>query len=100
MGQRHLGGGYDPDCTCGSCMKETRRIVNSGGTPGATSGGTFGSTAFRDVPQRSDPSVTNTFFNSGPQDGAAHGHVKSSQNPDGSTNYLYARDVEGTEYDV
>ena len=56
--------------------------------------------AFRDKPQRTDPAVTNTYFNSGKEDGSAHGHVKYRDNPDGTTDYLYARDVEGNEYDV
>lgn len=89
---RHQGIGYDPDCTCGKCMAKTREIIRSGGTPGLTS--------FRDVAQRDDPSVTNTFFNSGAQDGGDHGHVKYKTNPDGTTDYLYARDVDGTEYGV
>lgn len=67
---------------------------------GASQSGTMNSTAFRDVPQRIDPSVMNTYFNAGPADGDTHGHVKHSNNPDGTTDYLYARDVEGTEYDV
>ena len=58
------------------------------------------STSFRDKPQRNDPSVTNTYFNSGKEDGGEHGHVKYRDNPDGTTDYLYARDVEGNEYDV
>ncbi len=62
--------------------------------------GTMSSTAFRDVEQRSDSSVTNTYFNSGAQDGGQHGHVKHRINPDGSDEYLYVRDVEGNEYDV
>lgn len=62
--------------------------------------GTFNSTSFRDKPQRDDPSLTNTYFNAGQADGPEHGHVKSRENPDGTTNYLYARDVEGTEYNV
>ena len=34
---RHTGGpGYDPDCVCGRCMAETRRIIGRGGTPGAS----------------------------------------------------------------
>lgn len=90
--ERHQGGGYDPDCTCRKCMAKTREIVRGGGSPGATS--------FRDVPQRDDPSVTNTYFNAGQVDGDRHGHVKHRDNPDGTTDYLYARDVDGTEYDV
>lgn len=50
---RHTGGGYDPDCTCSKCMARTREIISKGGT--------FGGTAFRDAPQRDDPSVTNTY---------------------------------------
>ncbi|MBV9721891.1 MAG: hypothetical protein JO082_08240 [Mycobacterium sp.] len=62
--------------------------------------GTFGATAFADAPQRDDPSITNTYFNAGRQDGDKHGHVKYRDNPDGSTDYFYARDVEGNEYDI
>lgn len=62
--------------------------------------GTFNSTSFKDKPQRSDPTVTNTFFNSGAQDGGSHGHVQYRDNPDGTTDYLFARDVEGNVYDV
>ena len=65
-----------------------------------TSGGTHNSTAFADRSQRDDPTVTNTYFNAGAQDGADHGHVKYRNNPDGTTDYFYARDVEGNEYDV
>jgi len=68
--------------------------------PPRSSGGTMNSTSFQDKPQRDDPTVTNTYFNSGKEDGAAHGHVKHKDNPDGTTDYLYARDVEGSEYDV
>ena len=57
-------------------------------------------TSFRDKPQRNDPSITNTFFNSGKVDGDNHGHVKYRNNPDGTTTYFYARDENGTEYDV
>lgn len=73
---------------------------------GATSGSsdrrssTQRSSAFRDVPQRNDPSITNTYFNAGPEDGANHGHVKYRDDPDGTTDYLYVRDVEGNEYDT
>lgn len=63
-------------------------------------GGTMRSTAFRDTSQRNDPSVTNTYFNAGNQDGASHGHVKHRTNPDGTTEYLYVRDVEDDEYDA
>lgn len=73
--------------------KRTERTLNRGG-------GTFNSTSFRDKPQRDDPSVTNTYFNSGSQDSGDHGHVKYRDNPDGTTDYLYARDVEGNEYDL
>lgn len=60
--------------------------------------GTAGSTNFRSVPQRNDPSVINHYFNT-PGDESAHGHVKEQNNPDGSTSYPYIRDVEGNEYD-
>ncbi len=63
-------------------------------------GGTLDSTAFRSTPQRNDPSVTNSYFNAGARDGKNHGHVKYRDNTDGTTEYLYARDVEGNEYDV
>jgi len=63
-------------------------------------GGTFNSTSFLDRPQRDDATVTNTYFNTGAVDGSAHGHVKYRNNPDGTSTYLYARDVEGNEYDV
>ena len=56
--------------------------------------------SFRDKTQRNDSSVTNTYFNAGKADGSSHGHVKHRNNPDGTTDYLYARDVEGNEYDV
>lgn len=69
-------------------------------TDRALRGGTSSSTSFRDKPQRNDPSVINTYFNSGAQDGGNHGHVKYRNNPDGTTSYLYARDVEGNEYNV
>ena len=62
--------------------------------------GTFSSTSFRDKPQRSDPTIINTYFNAGKQDGDKHGHVKYRRNPDGSMEVFYARDVEGNEYDV
>lgn len=62
--------------------------------------GTFSSTSFHDQPQRSDHTVTNTYFNAGKQDGPRHGHVKYRRNADGSMEVLYARDVEGNEYDV
>lgn len=58
------------------------------------------STAFRDRTQRDDPSVNNTYFNSGKADSEKHGHVKYRKNTDGTVEYLYARDVEGNEYDV
>jgi hypothetical protein len=61
--------------------------------------GTMKSTSFKSKPQRSDPSVTNHYFNS-PGDGAAHGHVQEKKNPDGSVSYPYVRDVEGNEYDA
>lgn len=73
----------------------TQRAINED----SGSGGTMDATSFRDVPQRNDPSVTNTYFNT-PGDGSAHGHVKYRENPDGTTDYLYARDVEGNEYEV
>ncbi|HEY8886571.1 MAG TPA: hypothetical protein VIM31_03695 [Candidatus Microsaccharimonas sp.] len=63
-------------------------------------GSTAKLTSFRDKPQRDDPSVTNTYFNSGAGDDGNHGHVKSRENLDGTTDYLFARDVDGTEYDV
>lgn len=80
-----------PDCDCSSCRRQYRQTE---------SGGTFSSTAFADGPQRDDPSITNTYFNAGKDDGDQHGHVKYRNNPDGTTDYLYARDVEGNEYDV
>lgn len=76
--------GYPVGCNCPTCRPR---------------GGTFNASSFRDAPQRNDSSVTNTYFN-GPGDGAEHGHVKYRDNPDGTTDYLYARDVEGHEYDV
>lgn len=79
---------------CGFYGCECRPMVAS------TSGGTYNSTAFADRSQRDDPTITNTYFNAGAQDGADHGHVKYHNNPDGTTDYLYARDVEGNEYDV
>lgn len=63
-------------------------------------GGTFNSTSFKDKPQRDNPSIMNTYFNSGKVDGNAHGHVQHRRNSDGTTDYFFARDVEGTEYDV
>lgn len=63
-------------------------------------GGTFKSTSFRDVPQRSDRTITNTYFNAGKQDGGNHGHAKYRRNADGSMEIFYVRDVEGNEYDV
>jgi hypothetical protein len=86
-----------------SGMEFAFREANKKGKKGKRnrdSGGTFNSSAFRDQPQRDDPSVTNTYFNAGKQDGPQHGHVKYRDNPDGTTDYLYARDVEGNEYDV
>jgi hypothetical protein len=74
---------------------ETQRAINED----SDSGGTMSATSFRDAPQRDDPTVTNTYFNT-PGDGNAHGHVKYRNNSDGTTDYLYARDVEGNEYDV
>ncbi len=92
MGRRHPKGKYaplrGPNCDCGECSHAYRQT------------GTFNSTAFRDKSQRSDPSVTNTYFNAGTQDGESHGHVKYRNNSDGTTSYLYARDVEGNEYEV
>lgn len=83
--------GYPPDCSCPVCERDQKRNRRSG---------TFNSTSFHDKPQRQDPSVINTYFNSGRDDGDNHGHVKYRNNPDGTTDYLYARDVEGNEYDV
>lgn len=62
-------------------------------------GDTMGSTNFRSVPQRNDPSVTNHYFNT-PGDGSQHDHVKEEQNADGTTSYPFVRDVEGNEYDA
>lgn len=76
-----------------SHSRRTRRDLSK-------SKGTMGSTSFLDKPQRADPSVTNTFFNSGAGDSDNHGHVKYRTKPDGTIEYLYARDVEGNEYDV
>lgn len=91
MGGRHpkwaLRG---PDCDCGECSR--RYIQNDGGT--------MNSSVFASKPQRDDPSITNDYFNAGKQDGADHGHAKYRENPDGSTDYFYVRDVEGNEYDV
>lgn len=81
-------------------QEEARRRRQNNRAFNRNRGGTFDSTSFRDVPQRSDSSVTNTYFNSGSQDSDNHGHVKYHENPDGTTDYLYARDVEGNEYDV
>jgi len=80
------------DCSCKVCLRaiERRRTRKSG---------TMGSTSFRSVPQRNDPSVTNHYFNT-PGDGAAHGHVKERQNPDGTVSYPFVRDVEQNEYDT
>lgn len=103
----------DANYICGKCRREMpalaeivderRRAVKRNGGQSRnrrnSGGGTSSSTAFRDKPQRNDPSVTNTYFNSGTVDGSNHGHVKYRNNPDGTTDYLYARDVEGNEYD-
>jgi hypothetical protein len=63
-------------------------------------GGTQNSTAFRTRERTDGSGKTDVFFN-GPGDGAAHGHVvEGGTNANGSTNYIYARDVEGNEYDV
>ena len=100
------------DYLCGKCRREYPLLAasldekrrqahqsrqNSGGN--RHRGGTMASTNFQSKPQRSDSGVTNHLFNA-PGDGAAHGHVKEQQNPDGSTSYPYVRDVEGTEYDA
>lgn len=83
---------------CGSC---TRRAMK-GELPKEAyeAGGTMHSTSFKERAQRDDPSVVNVYFNAGSVDGPSHGHVQYRENSDGSTEYLYARDVEGTEYDV
>ena len=77
-----------------------RAVRQAGNKRGRGRSSTQRSTSFRDKPQRDDPSVTNTYFNAGADDGQNHGHVKYRDNPDGTTDYLYARDVEGNEYDV
>ncbi|MCX4098028.1 hypothetical protein [Nocardia sp. alder85J] len=100
---------------CGKCRKlypstaraiderkrgsQSRNSNRSGGRRNS-GGGTYNSTAFRDQPQRSDPSVTNTYFNAGQVDGSSHGHAQYRINPDGTVDYSYVRDVEGNEYDV
>lgn len=87
---------YYNGCKCKTCRRNLRAATREA----REEAGTFNSTAFADKPQRSDPSVTNTYFNAGKVDGDAHGHVKYRTNPDGTTNYLYVRDVEDNEYDV
>lgn len=57
-------------------------------------GGTFNSTVYQTA-QKPDGS-THYGFNSGSVDGAWHGHV--IEESDGS--YRYARDADGTEYNV
>lgn len=98
-GRGGRGGGHSGPCSgrypCNNCYIRIQGAINED----SNTGGTMSATAFRDVPQRNDPTVTNTFFNT-PGDGKAHGHVKSRDHSDGTTEYLYARDVEGTEYDV
>jgi hypothetical protein len=42
---------------------------------------------------------TEHFFN-GPGDGDKHGHVVERRDENDNVEYDYARDVEGTEYDV
>jgi len=90
-----------PDCcNCKRCNPRLHKKFAQRERESRSKRGTFNSTAFADKPQRNDPSVTNTYFNSGSEDGANHGHVKYRDNADGTTDYLYARDVEGNEYDV
>lgn len=57
-------------------------------------GGTFNSTAYK--AQRKPDGSTHHGFNSGPIDGAWHGHV--IEEADGT--YRYVRDADGMEYDV
>lgn len=88
---------YSSRCSCRKCTNTRARIARE--EAAENNGGTMGATSFRDKPQRDDPTVTNTYFNT-PGDREAHGHVKYRNNPDGTTDYQYARDVEGNEYDV
>lgn len=90
---------FNDYCSCKACYEEARRRVLAD-RDSDNHGGTFNSTSFRDKPQRDDPSVTNTYFNSGKVDGGNHGHAKYRNNSDGTTDYLYVRDVEGNEYDT
>ena len=80
---------------CQRQMNDMERKARNGDTTG-----TMNSSVFRSKPQRDDESVTNDYFNSGKQDGPAHGHAKYRTNPDGTTDYFYVRDVEGNEYDT
>jgi len=84
------------NCFCNPCIieRQARRARN-----GEDNGGTMSATSFRDAAQRNDSTVTNTYFNT-PGDGSAHGHVKHRDNPDGTTDYPFVRDVEGNEYDA
>lgn len=95
-----MGSGHPRGCTCRFCSYDKSVKRDRQDAQHRNRGGTFNSTSFRDKPQRNDPSVTNTYFNSGKADGNKHGHVKYRDNPDGTTDYLYARDVEGNEYDT
>lgn len=92
------------DFLCGKCRKIYPLLAASLDQKkrerrGNKRGGTMRSTSFQSKPQRSDPSVTNHYFN-GPGDDANHGHLKERRNPDGSVSYPYIRDVEGNEYDT
>lgn len=98
MGRRRGPGYYDEGGVWVSTAGIEKAVRQAENRRGRSS--TSRSTSFRDKPQRDDPTVTNTYFNSGEEDGADHGHVKYRNNPDGTTDYLYVRDVEGNEYDV
>lgn len=97
-----------PDCCCNKCLnaasrqaaRDAERAARQQNRPNKherqapPGGGTFNSTVYQ-TSQKPDGS-THYGFNSGSVDGAWHGHV--IEESDGS--YRYARDADGTEYNV
>ena len=93
-----MGRGRNPlhpgiHCDCRSCTNRRDRARSDRDD----SGGTMNSTAFEDRERRDGSGKRDILFNT-PGDGSKHGHVVEKTNPDGTTEYIHARDVEGNVY--
>ena len=87
-------------CPCRSCYErfEARSMSwNPDRGRYVKRGGTMNSSAFRTRDRNDGSGKRDTFFN-GPGDADRHGHVVERTGADGSTEYLFVRDVEGDVY--